>query len=89
MRYTVHEKLQNFMAPEDRTTWGEKQVRELFAGLLGGRETRLVVDEEHDEDEEEDDEGGGHGGDGEGENKKEQEARRREEEEEALMLFHR
>lgn len=88
MRYTVHEKLQNFMAPEDRTTWGEKQVRELFAGLLGGRETRLVVDEDHDEDEE-DDEGGGDGIDGEGENKKEQEARRREEEEEALMLFHR
>lgn len=35
MRYTVHEKLQNFMAPEDRSTWGERQASELFAGLLG------------------------------------------------------
>lgn len=37
LRYTVHEKLQNFMAPEDRGTWGERQVDELFGGLLGRR----------------------------------------------------
>ena len=35
MRYTVHEKLQNFMPQEDRGTWGERQVDELFGGLLG------------------------------------------------------
>ena len=35
MKYTVHEKLQNFMAPEDRGTWGERQVDELFGSLLG------------------------------------------------------
>lgn len=37
MRYTVHEKLQNFMASEDRGTWGERQRDELFGGLLGRR----------------------------------------------------
>ena len=35
MRYTVHEKLQNFMPREDRGTWGDRQVAELFGGLLG------------------------------------------------------
>lgn len=35
LRYTVHEKLQNFMAPEDRGTWGQRQVDELFGSLLG------------------------------------------------------
>ncbi|KAI4119701.1 MAG: hypothetical protein LQ338_007242 [Usnochroma carphineum] len=35
IRYTVHEKLQNFMAPEDRGTWGERQREELVRGLLG------------------------------------------------------
>lgn len=37
MRYTVHEKLQNFMAPEDRGAWGERQRGELFGSLLGAR----------------------------------------------------
>ncbi|KAL9106130.1 MAG: hypothetical protein Q9187_008603 [Circinaria calcarea] len=37
MRYNVHEKLQNFMAREDRCTWGERQVGEFFGGLLGNR----------------------------------------------------
>ncbi|KAI9712485.1 MAG: hypothetical protein M1812_006901 [Candelaria pacifica] len=37
LRYTVHEKLQNFMAPEDRGSWGTRQVDELFGGLLGRR----------------------------------------------------
>ncbi len=37
MRYTVHERLQNFMAPEDRASWGERQIDELFGSLLGQR----------------------------------------------------
>ncbi|KAL8736393.1 MAG: hypothetical protein Q9181_002426 [Wetmoreana brouardii] len=46
MKYTVHEKLQNFMAPEDRGSWGERQRSELFAGLLGRKVVGL--DEEGD-----------------------------------------
>lgn len=37
LRYTVHEKLQNFMAPEDRSSWSERQADELFSGLFGRR----------------------------------------------------
>lgn len=37
LKYTVHEKLQNFMAPEDRGRWGERQRKELFGSLLGVR----------------------------------------------------
>lgn len=51
LRYTVHEKLQNFMAPEDRGGWGERQVDDLFGGLFGrrvglGEEEEDVVSEE-------------------------------------------
>ncbi|KAK4549469.1 hypothetical protein LTR36_006466 [Oleoguttula mirabilis] len=50
LRYTVHEKLQNFMAPEDRSTWGERQADELFGSLFGQRlglgEERTEGDEE-------------------------------------------
>lgn len=42
MRYTVQEKLQNFMAPEDRCSWGERQRGELFGSLLG---RKVVLDE--------------------------------------------
>jgi protein AATF/BFR2 len=35
IRYTVHEKLQNFAAPEDRSTWTEAARREFFGSLLG------------------------------------------------------
>lgn len=35
IRYTVQEKVQNFMAPDDRGGWGQKQREELFRGLLG------------------------------------------------------
>ncbi|KIW25272.1 uncharacterized protein PV07_08463 [Cladophialophora immunda] len=35
IRYTVHEKLENFMAPEDRTTWSEPAKAEFFGSLLG------------------------------------------------------
>ncbi|KAF1912053.1 apoptosis-antagonizing transcription factor [Ampelomyces quisqualis] len=37
LRYTVQEKLQNFMAPEDRGEWGERQRDELFSSLFGQR----------------------------------------------------
>ncbi|KAF1999226.1 TRAUB-domain-containing protein [Amniculicola lignicola CBS 123094] len=37
MRYTVHEKLQNFMAVEERGSWGERQREELFGSLFGRR----------------------------------------------------
>lgn len=62
MRYTVHDKLQNFMAPVDRGTWGERQRGELFAGLLGRRgglgEDEEMGDGEGDVDGDEDEEGG-------------------------------
>jgi protein AATF/BFR2 len=35
LRYTVQEKLQNFMAPEDRGEWGERQRDELFGSMFG------------------------------------------------------
>ncbi|CAD6449376.1 90f8bc0e-67a4-4e60-9519-976e62107e47 [Sclerotinia trifoliorum] len=35
MKFTVHEKLQNFMAPEDRNTWEETARDRFFATLLG------------------------------------------------------
>lgn len=51
LRYTVHEKLQNFMAPEERGNWGERQREELFAGLFG-RRAGLGEDESDRSDEE-------------------------------------
>ena len=53
MRYTVHEKLQNFVAREDRGTWGERQIGELFGGLLGRKVVGLGEREDGMEDEEE------------------------------------
>ncbi|KAJ9614463.1 rRNA-processing protein bfr2 [Cladophialophora chaetospira] len=35
IRYTVHEKLQNFMASEDRNTWTNAARAEFFGSLLG------------------------------------------------------
>ncbi|KAK3714052.1 rRNA-processing protein bfr2 [Vermiconidia calcicola] len=49
LRYTVHEKLQNFMAPEDRSTWGDRQTDELFGSLFG---QRLGLGEGREEDDE-------------------------------------
>ncbi|KNG44521.1 traub transciption factor family protein [Stemphylium lycopersici] len=37
LRYTVQEKLQNFMAPEERGGWGDRQRDELFSSLFGQR----------------------------------------------------
>ncbi len=48
MRYTVHERLQNFMAPEDLGSWGERQRADLF-GSLFGRKVRLGEDDEVDD----------------------------------------
>ncbi|KAF2239687.1 TRAUB-domain-containing protein [Viridothelium virens] len=61
MRYTVHEKLQNFMAPEDRGSWGDRQRDELFGGLLG---MKAVLTEEQLTDEEGRDENGDLGDEG-------------------------
>jgi protein AATF/BFR2 len=45
LRYTVQEKLQNFMAPEERGEWGERQRDELFSSLFG---QRLALGEQDD-----------------------------------------
>jgi len=48
VRYTVHEKLENFMAAEDRTVWEDAARREFFGSLFGQRraldEDELEVD---------------------------------------------
>ncbi|KAH0558864.1 hypothetical protein GP486_004499 [Trichoglossum hirsutum] len=49
LRYTVHEKLQNFMAPQEMGNWGQRQIDELFSSLLGQR-TRLQEEGEEGED---------------------------------------
>lgn len=49
MRFTVHEKLQNFMAPEDRRSW-EQDAIDRFFGTLFGRKMELN-EEESDDDE--------------------------------------
>jgi protein AATF/BFR2 len=51
LRYTVHEKLQNFMAPEDRRTWEDHAIDRLF-GTLFGQRMELKEEDEEDEDEE-------------------------------------
>jgi len=56
MRYTVHEKLQNFMAVEDRGTWAERAADELFGSLFGAR-MGLGEDDEEEVQEEQEDEG--------------------------------
>ncbi|EYE92104.1 AATF family protein [Aspergillus ruber CBS 135680] len=61
MRFDVHEKLQNFMAPEDRGTWTTRARDEFFASLLGRTASGMLGEgdeddasaEESDEDREE------------------------------------
>ncbi|KAG4444466.1 hypothetical protein IFR05_000057 [Cadophora sp. M221] len=53
MRFTVHEKLQNFMAPEDRTSWRPEAVDLFFGNLLG---QKMNLGEGEDEDTEMEDE---------------------------------
>ena len=50
MRYTVHERIQNFMAPEARGTWEERQIDELFGSLLGKRLALVEGNEDEHED---------------------------------------
>ncbi|KAF2870135.1 apoptosis-antagonizing transcription factor [Massariosphaeria phaeospora] len=52
LRYTVHEKLQNFVAPEERGTWGERQREELFSSLFGKKITLGEADDVDSEPEE-------------------------------------
>ncbi|KAK3303280.1 apoptosis-antagonizing transcription factor [Chaetomium strumarium] len=57
LRYTVHEKLQNFMAPEDRRSWEEHAIDRLF-GTLFGQEMELKEDEDVSDEEEQIEEAG-------------------------------
>ncbi|KAI4603942.1 rRNA-processing protein bfr2 [Pestalotiopsis sp. 9143b] len=51
MRFNVHEKLQNFMAPEDRRGW-EQQAIDRFFGTMFGQ--KLVLNEDAEDEEMED-----------------------------------
>lgn len=51
LRFTVHEKLQNFMAPEDRRAWEEDAIDRLFGTLFGQRIGLKEDVEEEDADE--------------------------------------
>ncbi|KAL0934156.1 TRAUB domain-containing protein [Colletotrichum truncatum] len=53
MRFNVHEKLQNFMAPEDRRIWEQDAIDRLF-GTLFGQQMELT-EQASDDDMEEDD----------------------------------
>ncbi|KUJ23160.1 TRAUB-domain-containing protein [Mollisia scopiformis] len=46
MRFTVHEKLQNFMAPEDRRNWESHAIDGFFGSLLGQKMTLGEEDSE-------------------------------------------
>ncbi|KAL6409599.1 Protein BFR2 [Ilyonectria robusta] len=48
MRFTVHEKLQNFMAPEDRRAW-EQEAIDRFFGTLFGRKMELNENDSDDD----------------------------------------
>ncbi|KAH7157651.1 apoptosis-antagonizing transcription factor [Dactylonectria estremocensis] len=48
MRFTVHEKLQNFMAAEDRRAW-EQEAIDRFFGTLFGRKMELNEDDSDDD----------------------------------------
>lgn len=51
LRFTVHEKLQNFMAPEDRRNWEDDAIDRLFGTLFG---QRMQLKEDVSEDDEDD-----------------------------------
>ncbi|KAL4786843.1 apoptosis antagonizing transcription factor-domain-containing protein [Aspergillus varians] len=48
MRFDVHEKLQNFTAPEDRGTWTTNARDEFFASLLGKSASGFLREEDED-----------------------------------------
>ncbi|KAH8128986.1 hypothetical protein FP744_10007569 [Trichoderma asperellum] len=49
LRFTVHEKLQNFMAPEDRRSWEQGAIDRFFGTLFG---QKMELNEEESEDDE-------------------------------------
>lgn len=49
MRFNVHDKLQNFMAPEDRRGWEQDAIDRFFGTLFG---QKMVLNEDEDEDKE-------------------------------------
>ncbi|KAF3936825.1 hypothetical protein ABW19_dt0204397 [Dactylella cylindrospora] len=53
LRYHVHEKLQNFMMPDDSLVWHEQQIDEFFSSLMGQR--RRMLDEQSSDEKEGDD----------------------------------
>lgn len=53
LRFTVHEKLQNFMAPEDRRSWEEHAIDRFFGTLFG---QKMVLKEDEDAEKEDEDE---------------------------------
>jgi protein AATF/BFR2 len=50
LRFNVHEKLQNYMAPEDRRSWEQHAIDRFFGTLFG---QKMVLNEEEDGDEDE------------------------------------
>ncbi|KAI2781248.1 TRAUB-domain-containing protein [Daldinia loculata] len=56
MRFNVHDKLQNFMAPEDRRSWEQNAIDRFFGTLFG---QKLVLNEDEDDKEASDEEMGG------------------------------
>ncbi|KAI1490292.1 apoptosis-antagonizing transcription factor [Biscogniauxia mediterranea] len=50
MRFNVHEKLQNFMAPEDRRSWEQSAIDRFFGALFG---QKMVLHEDEDVSDEE------------------------------------
>ncbi|KAI2468683.1 TRAUB-domain-containing protein [Annulohypoxylon bovei var. microspora] len=53
MRFNVHDKLQNFMAPEDRRNWEQSAIDRFFGTLFG---QKMVLNEDEDENKEASDE---------------------------------
>ncbi|KAF3917707.1 hypothetical protein ABW20_dc0100089 [Dactylellina cionopaga] len=51
LRYGVHDKLQNFMMPDDSLEWHEKQIEEFFSSLMG-QKRRILEEQSSDEDDE-------------------------------------
>ncbi|KAL4758480.1 AATF family protein [Aspergillus foveolatus] len=51
MRFDVHEKLQNFMAPEERGTWTKRAREEFFASLLGRSASGILREDDVSDDE--------------------------------------
>ncbi|KAL4980890.1 apoptosis antagonizing transcription factor-domain-containing protein [Aspergillus desertorum] len=55
MRFEVHEKLQNFMAPEERGTWTGRAREEFFASLLGRSASGILREDDGSDEEDEED----------------------------------